>query len=223
MTNIDTQAAIAEIASDEGVITDWQTMTLVNKGSDPFTIEYAMQKYIIPANGSLEKGNFAVVPYHAFVLYCGDPRSYDVPGDDKQRYRSDEWKRLRCRYGVYDDVSPSTLQQIPKLEAYTIHGDRVLTVLEDPEGVDSFPNSPTGAVSQQQRTNDLLSKQLAEMQAKVDNLLALQNQQNNPLANPQAIDPEVAPSNRRAKSKSGSEDDLPEDKASGGASGNVKI
>lgn len=225
---IDTPTAIANIANDEGVITDWQTMMLVNHGPVPFTIEYSMQKYILPANGSLQHGHYAVVPYHAFVLYCGDPRSFDVPGDDRQRYRSDEWKRLRCRYGVYDDVTDGTLNSnIPQLAAYTVHGDRVLTVLEDPEGFKTFGDDPRSSQAQAKRTNELMAKQIQELQAKMDNMLALQNQASvGQLVNPLAVDPEADNESRRADDddrdiSDEDQDDIPSDTPT--SSANIKF
>lgn len=223
--SIDTPTAISKIANDEGVITDWQTMMLVNKSNVPFVIEYSLQKYIVPANGSLQHGHYAVVPYHAFVLYCGDPRSFDVPGDDRQRYRSDEWKRLRCRYGVYDDVNdPTMMANIPQLEAYTVHGDRVLTVLEDPEGYLTFGDDPRGAAAQSRQTNELLSRQIQDLQAQMDNMLALQNQASvGQLVNPQAIDPNADPESRRVDDGHDDDDDDDVDEDTPTSSANIKF
>lgn len=123
---------------------------LVNVGDEDFVDTFAGAKYIIPA------GVGELVPDGAMRLWLGDPQAQDQP---RERMRKDEHDRLKVRFGAnsgmqgdvrgfWDDVKPT-------LEAYTTSGERIWTVLDDPEGTHGGGGAPV-------YTNEELSRMLVE-------------------------------------------------------------
>lgn len=122
-----TATAIAELQHSDGTIDEYSIVRVRNTMTRDFRIDYANKRWDIGA------GKERTLPYHCMVMVCGDPRAFDVPGDMRQRYRTDEWQRLRILYGVYDDILANG-ENLPKLEVYDLDGNRIQTVLDDPEG-----------------------------------------------------------------------------------------
>lgn len=115
---------------------------VVNKGKTEFSATYANNRFVI------KKGKTAVVPRDAVNLWFGDPDTRDDPNDRSRYYRTAEFARLRIKYGVYDGVpGRQTMEEAweertPKVEVYDLDDNRLYTVVEDPEGLESAP-APT--------------------------------------------------------------------------------
>lgn len=145
---------------------DYTFVKVINKSDHLVPMEWNSRKYHIKPNAE------RLVPYFCMVHYCGDPRAFDVPGDMRRRFRSDEWQRLRTLYGVYEHTSDlSLMAQIPTLEVFTPSGKRIPTVLDDPEG--------TTVQDQAARVSDVdnarmeaqaLREQLAKVMKRMDEL-----------------------------------------------------
>lgn len=125
---------------------------LRNAGTDPFNGKYSNQPYRIMPGGE------AIAPFIAVCLWFGHPDAIDEGPRDRHRFN--ERERLRIKYGVYDDDTkwePNT----PKVEVYTLEGDRILTVLDDPEGVHLSPATTTMA------EQSVMEDQLQQLQRQV--------------------------------------------------------
>lgn len=95
------------------------------------------QAYLIPAAGA------ELVPDGAMKLWLGDPAKRDV---GKNQDRLEEFQRLQTRYGVIEpgpDSPGKTWDQAkPELAAYTMGGEQILTVIDDPTGRSSTSGAP---------------------------------------------------------------------------------
>lgn len=99
---------------------------LVNNGDTPFVSKYDGERFTIQPHSE------TLVPYGAMVLWCGDPTTRNL--DERRRFRVKENARLHVKYGAYDDETKYALNA-PKLDAFTLDGERIPTVLIDPDGL----------------------------------------------------------------------------------------
>lgn len=102
-----------------------QLAKVVNKHSEPFRGKYDNQQYLIAP------GSETVVPMDAVRNWLGNPDAADL--DDKRRDRTEEFRRIRAKYGVYE-YDERMEENFPRLEVYTLEGERIYTVIDDPEG-----------------------------------------------------------------------------------------
>lgn len=102
----------------------------VNNSDTPIQWMYDRVKYI------LQPGVPTFIPYMAMCLYQGDPRAIDLPsGKAHERYRTNEYARLRIHCGVYEDDSRWDDCPHVHVTCYPIDSDVPFnTVLSDPEG-----------------------------------------------------------------------------------------
>lgn len=131
-----------------------QILRLKNVGTDRFSDMYDNQKY------SIEPGGETLAPYEAVCLWLGDPESRDY--DARRRERTDEYERLSTRLGVYHDQHLFEAAR-PKLEVWTLDGQRITTVTEDPTG-----SGMTINVSADSTTEAILRDQLDSMKQQMD-------------------------------------------------------
>ena len=108
---------------------------VINRGTERLTLSYHSRKYTIPPQHE------GFVPFEAFAIMFGDPRSttggtyfkpdhYETPIGIPPR--GDILHRLYVLYGV-GDTPEKLLETMPSIEAYTMEGDRITLVAEDPE------------------------------------------------------------------------------------------
>lgn len=115
-----------------------------NVGDKPFKDGYANVTYVLPPNKDV------FVPYDAAVLWFGNPDVFDVSA--RQRGRTDFYHRLRLRYGAFDDhriladgsevrftADELWEENKPQVEVYTLEGERLHTIIDDPEGTNVDP------------------------------------------------------------------------------------
>jgi hypothetical protein len=143
---------------------------LVNKGTDTFTDTYNNTRYTIAA------GSEGFVPWDAMCLWLGDPRARDA--DERHRDRTDEYARLREKYGVYhqDKLFAGV---VPQLEVYTLDGKRITTVAEDPEGepTDIKVGVPSANAADTAAEIDALRRQVEQLTSAVNTLPESQRDQ----------------------------------------------
>ena len=146
-------------------IPEYTVVRIRNVDDKSVTLKWARTKYTI------EPGREAAVPWPAMVRHMGDPRTIDLPGNDPRlKERTFEFNRLCKKYGVYDkhELFPN---RVPKIEAYSFDGERIITVIDDPRGEHDTPERLTVEASMQ---NDQLVKQMMEqMQAMQAQIAAL--------------------------------------------------
>lgn len=137
---------------------------ITNQGTEEFRQRYGGKLYRIPP------GSTAIVSFEAMCLWLGHPDAIDI--DKKRRYRSDELRRLHVKWGVYEHHDRAA-ELFPKLLVEDIDGNRIITVVDDPEGRHLTPDVQTRA------ERDRLQEQMAAMQRQMAALQAQLQQQNN--------------------------------------------
>lgn len=158
-----------------------------NQMTRPFVGKYANQKYHIGP------GETKLVPYHAMCLWAGDPRSVDRAASH-EKYRTKELKRLRAKYGIYEDSNRmSELPQIVYSDVET--GERLITVIDNPD-------QPGSGLSSGNVTADLQS-QVSNLEAQLRALIrqqdteAAESESNTALASVESDSPEVPAARQR--------------------------
>lgn len=129
-----------------------------NMGSTPFKFKFDNEPYVVaPSSESL-------VPYGAMVLVAGNPDARNL--NSRQRNRLLEFTRLRTKYGAYEDDGKWEKNR-PAIEFYTMDGDRIWTVLDDPDGERVNPNLAD------EQSNATLTAQLSSLQAQMSQVLGM--------------------------------------------------
>lgn len=120
-----------------------QYVTLMNTGETDIRRKYDGEYLTVPALGQL------IVPWGVMVAWMGDPELTDQPSDP---VRTTTYRKL-CSFHNARTHLGNQPDLLPKLEAYTPDGDRIITILDDPEGTNITPDSsePTdiGALQRQ--------------------------------------------------------------------------
>lgn len=148
----------------DGKIDDWVTVKVVNNGDKDLRVDYANKRWDIAAHGE------RTLPYHCMVMLCGDPRAFDVPNDPRQRYRTEEWQRLRVRYGIYEHMHLVD-EMLPKLAVYSLQGNPITTVLDDPEGdADTVQSMNESEFERLQKANVQMQKQMEQISRRLEQL-----------------------------------------------------
>jgi hypothetical protein len=155
-----------EAAPGTVTLGDW--VRVRNVGDEPVKVQWDSRFYKIPVDGE------TFMPFEAAKLWFGDPRSSgnvashrDVTGMVSWiPDRATEVRRLRA---LYDNQfgDERVIAKHPLVEVYTQQGDRVYTVLDDPDGERTSPAvqsvmdhaSLLEQVRRQQATIDLLVRQ----------------------------------------------------------------
>lgn len=159
----------------------YQMVRLVNKGDKDFTDGFASQTYTIKAHSE------GFVPFDAACLWFGHPDAYDV--SPRQRARTDMYRRLRQRYGAFDTVEKKGNDDVPvsgdemwernrpRVEVYSLEGDQIITVIDDPEGTNVTAADQTqaeqagllGRLEALEREGEILRGLLKSQRAAEDN------------------------------------------------------
>lgn len=158
-----------------------QVVRIRNTGTEPWTGEYASNRYTIPVAGEV------VVPFLAMCLWLGHPDAMDVPGDRQRQFRTDEFERLGTRYGVYENAwREATHPQSkyredpeaegktewdmarPSLDAFDINNVPIITVADDPQGEHLAPDAlATAQARDTAATMTAMQQQIATLQAQI--------------------------------------------------------
>ncbi len=158
------------------------TVKVVNLDDTPFVGGWNGGKYVIPPRSE------AFVPFIATCNWFGHPDAMDV--DEGHRFRTEEVNRLRVKYGIYEMttvpedypaaiIDPSIIGSdpfdtlTPNLQVWTLEGERLVTVLEDPYGTNITPDVVTQAqAAQSQGAIETLMGQVAALQRQIEALSA---------------------------------------------------
>lgn len=135
---------------------------LVNEGDTPFRARYLTSFYEIPVGGQM------IVPWDVMVHFLGNPYATNTPNRmDRREYL----KRLRVKYGAYDD-DDAWEANYPRVGAYSVTtGERYCTIVDDPDGATLHSARTTMA------DQAALEGQIAAMKQQMEVLqqLAMQN------------------------------------------------
>ena len=128
-------------------------VTIKNLDDEPFIGKYDGEYITIPGPGS------KIVQWDVMVVWMGDPY---VENDGRHQDRRATFNRLCTKYHARG-LTGNDPSLLPNIEAYTEDGERIITVLDDPDG-DSLvpdPEAPTDA-GRLQRQIDRLEARLQE-------------------------------------------------------------
>lgn len=131
-----------------------------NVGETRWTDRYSNQIF------ACDPGRDIIVPFGALCLWLGNPDAKNVPNG--QQHRRAEFNRLVIRYGGADN--PDLWEENkPKIEAYDFDNERIVTVVDDPEGKGIHAASTT--VEEQeilQSQVNKLTRELAAMRSRME-------------------------------------------------------
>lgn len=138
-----------------------------NEGDTDFVGKYNSQLFPIKA------GAETVVPYECLCLWAGNPDVQDTGPRSKDR--TDEYQRLRVKYGAYDDEEK--FQSVrPQLVFHDLEDNRLVTVMEDPYGKENYAKPQ---VFGSQDVGNVISQMQAQLQSLVSVLTPEQLEQLN--------------------------------------------
>lgn len=140
----------------------------VNVGDTPVKLKHAGLGPVV-----LQPGADAILPIEYATLNVGHPNARD---EGKNRWREQAFNHLRTRWGFYPGLMPESDwdEMKPKIELYTLDGQRLYSVIDDPEGVKGTPAELAGEVPVGEA---FLQAQVATMQQQIEQLTALIAQQ----------------------------------------------
>jgi hypothetical protein len=141
-----------------------QTVTyrIVNVGEDDLKLEFEHQWVVIPA------GSERFMPASAVMVWFGHPGARDI--DDRQKFRTEEWDRMRRTYNDFTDDG-QRFWRFPEVEVYHPNGERVMTVIDDPEGRHLLP---VGSAEGQQSDVAILEREIAKLSRTIKSMQAAQ-------------------------------------------------
>jgi hypothetical protein len=106
-------------------------------------------------------GEEKVVPWDVLVLFCGDP---NVTNKEYWRERDEAVESIYLRYGAMSLAGPDS-SKMPKFEAYTMDGNRIKTLIDDPVGAGITPKADdTSDVGRLQAQIDALQAEIRKSQ-----------------------------------------------------------
>lgn len=120
---------------------------------EPFIGKYDGEYITIPAGG--EK----IVKYDVMVVWMGNPAVEDT---DRYAERREVYNNICAKWHARG-LTGNDPSLLPSLEAYTEDGERIVTVMDDPEGISLTPSSESeGDIGKLQRQIDRLTARLNE-------------------------------------------------------------
>lgn len=136
---------------------------VVNDGDKPIKLGWNGEQWVIAPRGGQE-----FVPMEAAVLAFGDPYLTDTA---EIASRSEEWNRIRVRYGIYADLhkiedgwsDPEKPEKtypslLPKVRVFTSQGEELPMLMHDPEG--DIAKAKLASEATLDSTSDLILKRL---------------------------------------------------------------
>ncbi len=123
---------------------------------EPFIGKYDGEYITIPTESE------RILPWDVMVVWMGDPT---VENTDRYQERREVYNRL-CMMHHAATLTGNDPELLPPLEAYTDDGERIVTVLDDPEGISIAPaEQESGDIGKLQRQIDRLQARLEEQVA----------------------------------------------------------
>ncbi len=135
-----------------------QIVRVKNIGSSPFKSKYDSESYTVPP------GSESLVPYAAMILWAGNPDARNI--DARQRNRTLEVNRIRVKYGAYENEEKWAVNK-PSLEFHTMDGERIWTVMDDPEG------DHTNPLLNDEQSSSNIATQLSNVQTQLASVMEM--------------------------------------------------
>lgn len=135
-----------------------QFVTIVNQDPDePYIGKYDGEYITIPAAGGRK-----TVEYDVMVVWMGDPK---VENTERYQERREVFNRI-CSLHHARGLTGNEPELLPQLEAYDEDGNRIITVMDDPDGVNLVPDAG------EQTDIGKLQRQIERLQRQVDEQVA---------------------------------------------------
>lgn len=135
-----------------------QFVTIVNQDPDePYIGKYDGEYITIPAAGGRK-----TVEYDVMVVWMGDPK---VENTERYQERREVFNRI-CSLHHARGLTGNDPDLLPALEAYDEDGTRIITVMDDPDGVNLIPDAG------EQTDIGKLQRQIERLQRQVDEQVA---------------------------------------------------
>lgn len=131
---------------------------LVNEGSEPFNMRYGPTQRLAIAPGASLFVNEDVA-WHFLGRWWTDN------SNPKTRERREEYGRLRTLYGAYEDETIWEKNR-PRIVAYSPDGNRITTVVDDPEGGEA--QTPLGREMSLEAQMGVMQDMVLRLQAQLD-------------------------------------------------------
>ncbi len=130
-----------------------QLVTIQNEGAEDFTAKYDGDTYTIPA------GESSTFPWDVLLVWMGDPAIINEHGG---RQRDEVYSKLASLYGARG-LTGNDPELLPKLSAWTLEGEQIITILDDPKGDTYAPSvDGDGDIASLQRQIDQMSALLQQ-------------------------------------------------------------
>lgn len=134
---------------------------LRNEGMTQFRMKYGPRDWLV-----IEPGASVFVTEEVAWQFVG--RWWTDNSNPRRRERANEVLRLRVLYGAYEDEVAWATNR-PALSAWTPDGQRITTVIDDPDGVEErHITTPLGREQSLERQMDMLQGMVLELQAKLE-------------------------------------------------------
>lgn len=166
--------------SEEEELNETTMVRLVNLGPGTFRKQYAGRWY------EITPGEERWIPYFAACMFFGNPKAANLAGGkDQDQHRRNEVRRLSAYWGTYgdpwyvpveesgrttsdpDNLRPYVDQRhpgLPVFELYDHKDNRIITVIDDPEGDNIHAGRATRAEARDAAQQlEVLSKNYAEV------------------------------------------------------------
>lgn len=129
---------------------------LRNTSDKEWRHRYLHMEVILPPNSD------TVIGRDVMIYLMGNPELRDI--DHRRKPRTQEVKRIRLLYGAAYDDELWELNK-PPLQAFTVEGERIHTIMDDPEGKHGLPQTLiTDQQTLMQKQIDALQAQLRDIQ-----------------------------------------------------------
>lgn len=139
-----------------------QLCRIVNEGDEPFTSKWEGNTFTIKPKSEI------MVTLDAANRWTGNAATVN---DGKVNARREEYNRLRVLYGAYENDEKWVKNQ-PHLAVYDLDGNRINTVIEDPEGTrltatpaDKTTRSMQEQLEDMQRQMEAMTRAIADQEA----------------------------------------------------------
>lgn len=150
----------------------YETLRVVNVGDRVFEGWFNRHLYRI------DPGAAVFVPRGFVNIYLGDWELDDQMG--RVYKRREDWERLQLRYSYTDPKQWEA--SVPRMEVFDLDGNKLTTILEDPEGVSVNVHETTIA------EHETLQGEVTRLRNQLDNVMQLLNRQEALDGQPEQLD-----------------------------------
>lgn len=158
---------MTQIPAPQMVGLQMNVVELRNEGSTTFDMRYGPVQRLTMAPGEKQLV-LEEVAWHFLGRWWMDN------SNPRQRQRVEEYRRLRVLYGAYEEDA-IWQQSRPQIVAYTPAGERITTVVDDPDGTTAIRSlTPLSREQQLETQIDNMSRQLQALQSQQDMLMRAQ-------------------------------------------------